>query len=186
MYILKLGGSVITDKTKECSFRKQVMDSLAKEIKKANKQIILIHGAGSFGHIQAKKYRLNEGFSREEQLHGFSVTHEMVQRLNSMVLKSLQNNSIPAVSISPHSVVKLDDHKLAKINYNVFEEYLKNQFTPVTFGDVALDKKLSFSICSGDLLAMALANYFKPEKVVFVIDEDGIYTSNPKIEKNAN
>ncbi len=185
MYILKLGGSVITDKTKECSFRKQVMDRLAKEIKKANKQIILIHGAGSFGHIQAKKYGLNEGFSREEQLHGFSVTHEMVQRLNSKVLQSLQNNGIHAVSISPHSVMKLDDHKLEKMNYNVFEEYLKNQFTPVTFGDVVLDKKLSFSICSGDLLAKALANYFKPEKVVFVIDEDGIYTSNPKSEKNA-
>ena len=185
MYILKLGGSVITDKTKECSFRKQVMDNLAKKIKKANKQIILIHGAGSFGHIQAKKYRLNEGYRREGQLHGFSVTHEMVQRLNSMVLKSLQDNAIPAVSISPHSVVKLDDHKLASMNYNVFDEYLKKKFTPVTFGDVVLDKKLSFSICSGDLLAMALTNHFKPEKVVFVIDEDGLYTSNPKINKNA-
>ena len=185
MYILKLGGSVITDKTKECSFRKQVMDNLAKKIKKANKQIILIHGAGSFGHIQAKKYKLNEGYSRPGQIHGFSVTHEMVQRLNSMVLKSLQNNGIPAVSISPHSVVKLDDHKLASMNYNVFDEYLKKKFTPVTFGDVVLDKKLSFSICSGDLLARALANHFKPVKVIFVIDEDGLYTSNPKIDKNA-
>ncbi len=184
MIILKLGGSVITDKTKEGSFRKKVMDNLSKEIKKANKQIILIHGAGSFGHIHAKKYRLNEGFSRDEQIHGFSVTHEMVQRLNSMVLKSLQNNGIPAVSISPHSAVKLDDHKLVSMDYNVFEEYLKKQFTPVTFGDVVLDKKLSFSICSGDLLAMALANYFKPEKVIFALDEDGIYTSNPKIDKN--
>lgn len=185
MYILKLGGSVITDKTKECTFRKHVMDNLAKEIKKANKKIILIHGAGSFGHIQAKKYELNEGYSRKEQLHGFSITHEMVQRLNSMVLNSLQKNDIPAVSISPHSIVKLDDHKLVEINYNVFEEYLKKQFTPVTYGDVVLDKKLSFSICSGDILAKALSNHFKPQKVIFVIDEDGIYTSNPKINKNA-
>ena len=109
----------------------------------------------------------------------------MVQRLNSLVLKSLQDNKIPAVSISPHSILKLDDHKLASINYDVFKEYLKKKFIPVTFGDVVLDKKLSFSICSGDLLAMALAKHFKPEKVVFVIDEDGIYTSNPKKDKNA-
>ena len=79
MYILKLGGSVITDKTKECSFKKQVMDNLAKNIKKADKQIILIHGAGSFGHIQAKKYRLNEGYTSEGQIHGFSITHEIVE-----------------------------------------------------------------------------------------------------------
>jgi isopentenyl phosphate kinase len=185
MIILKLGGSVITDKTKECTFRKKVMDNLAKEIKKANKKILLIHGAGSFGHIQAKKFRLNEGYSKGEQLHGFAVTHEMVQRLNTMVLKSLQDSSIPAVSISPHSVVKLENHKLAKMNYTVFEEYLEKQFTPVTYGDVVLDKKLSFSICSGDLLALALTNHFKPEKVVFVIDEDGLFTSNPKIDKKA-
>jgi isopentenyl phosphate kinase len=161
------------------------MDSLAKNIKKANKEIILIHGAGSFGHILAKKYRLNKGYIQGNQLHGFSKTHETVQRLNSMVLQSLQDNGIPAVSISPHSVVKLNDHKLMSMNYDVFEEYLKKKFTPVTFGDVVLDKKLSFSICSGDLLAMALVNHFKPKQIIFVIDEDGLYTENPKINKYA-
>ncbi len=185
MIILKIGGSVVTEKSKECTFRKKVMDNLAIKIKKANRQTIIIHGAGSFGHIQANKYRLNEGYTREEQLHGFSVTHEMVQRLNTMVLKSLQASSIPAVSISPHSVVKLENHELLEMDYNIFEEYLEKKFTPVTFGDVVLDKKLSFSICSGDLLTMALSNHFKPEKVIFIIDEDGLYTSNPKLNKNA-
>jgi len=185
MIILKLGGSVITDKSKECFFRKEIVDNLSKGIKKANKEIILIHGAGSFGHIQAKKYQLNKGYNDKGQLHGFSVTHERVQRLNTLVLKSLQDNGIPAVSISPHSVVKLDNHKLADMNYNIFEEYLENQFTPVTFGDVVLDNKLRFSICSGDLLSIALAKHFKPEKVIYVIDVDGLYTSNPKINKNA-
>ena len=185
MIILKLGGSVITDKAKEGTFREKVMDNLAKQIQKADKEIILIHGAGSFGHIQAKKYQLDKGYSRKNQLHGFSVTHEMVQRLNTLVLKSLQSAGINAVSISPHSVVKLNNHKLTEMNYNMFEEYLEKKFTPVTFGDVVLDKKLSFSICSGDLLSMELAKHFKPKKVVFVIDEDGLYTSNPKINKNA-
>ena len=30
-----------------------------------------------------------------------------------------------------------------------------------------------------------LTEHFKPEKVIFVVDEDGIYSSNPKIDKNA-
>ena len=185
MIILKLGGSVITDKSKECLFRKDIMDNLSKNIKKANKEIILIHGAGSFGHIQAKKFQLNKGYKDKKQLHGFSITHERVQKLNTMVLKSLQDNGVPAVSISPHSVLKLDNHKLADMNYKVFEEFLENQFTPVTFGDVVLDDSLKFSICSGDLLSIALAKHFKPERVIYVIDVDGLYTSNPKIDKNA-
>ena len=176
---------MITKKTKQGCFRQKIMDNLAKEIKKAKKKTILVHGAGSFGHIPAKKYRLNEGYSRQDQLRGFSLTHEMVQKLNSLVLQSLHKNDISAVSISPHSIVKLDDHKLVEMDYKIFKEYLDKGFTPVTFGDVVLDKKLGFSICSGDLLVMALAEYFKPEKVVFVIDEDGLYTANPKINKNA-
>jgi isopentenyl phosphate kinase len=67
----------------------------------------------------------------------------------------------------------------------LFADYLERKLIPVTFGDVVLDKKLGFSICSGDLLVEILAKYFKPEKVIFVIDEDGLYTSNPKIDKKA-
>jgi len=185
MLIIKIGGSVITNKTKQNSFKQKVASNLAKEIKKANKEIILVHGAGSFGHILAKKYDLNNGYIRKNQIKGFSLTHASVQRLNSLVLNCLHDNDVPAVSISPHMILKLDNHRLFDMNYKIFEDYLGNHFVPVTFGDVVLDKKLGFSICSGDLLVNVLAEYFKPEKVVFVIDEDGLYTANPKINKNA-
>jgi len=185
MIIVKLGGSVITDKSKDCSFKENVMDNLSKEIKKSNKKIMLVHGAGSFGHINAKKFKLNQGYKEINQLHGFATTLENVQRLNSMVLKSLQKNDINAISIPPHSILTLSNHKLSQVNYEFFTKYLELNFTPVTFGDVVIDEKLSFSICSGDLLVMALSKYFKPDKVIFVIDEDGIFSSNPKIDKNA-
>jgi len=185
MFIIKLGGSVITDKSKECTFKQKIMDNLSDQIKKADKEAIIIHGAGSFGHILAKKYELNQGYKRLEQIKGFSETHEKVQTLNSLVLKSLQKAGIPAVSISPHSTIKLNDHKLEKMNFQIFDEYLKQKFTPVTFGDVVLDKNLGFSICSGDILVQALAKHFKVEKVIFVLDEDGLYTSNPKMDKKA-
>jgi isopentenyl phosphate kinase len=185
MLIIKLGGSVITDKTKENTFKKDLMDKLAKEIKTAEKEVILIHGAGSFGHVLAKKYDLNQGYKNDAQLHGFSLTHATVKKLNSFVLDSLHKVGIPAVSISPHSILKLNDHKPLKLDYTMFEDYIETGFTPVTFGDVVLDEKLRFSICSGDLLVQLLAEHFKPEKVIFVIDEDGLYTSNPKSDKNA-
>jgi len=93
---------------------------------------------------------------------------------------------IPAISISPHSVLKLNDHKPLKLDYTMFEDYIETGFVPVTFGDVVLDEKLKFSICSGDLLVHLLADHFKPEKVIFVIDEDGLYTSNPRLIKTLN
>ena len=54
MYLIKLGGSIITDKSKKYTYKKEIVDRLSSELKKANKEYILVHGAGSFGHILAK------------------------------------------------------------------------------------------------------------------------------------
>jgi isopentenyl phosphate kinase len=185
MNIIKLGGSVITDKSKENCFKHETLDNLVNAIKKANKKNLIIHGAGSFGHILAKKFNLNEGHKTNDQMLGFSLTHGMVQKLNTLVLDSFQKNGISAVAIPPHSTLILDNHDPLRFDIEIFKEYLDMDFTPVTFGDVVLDKKLGFSICSGDLLMLLLAKNLKPEKVIFVIDEDGFYTSNPKKDSNA-
>jgi isopentenyl phosphate kinase len=185
MFLIKFGGSVITDKAKDCCFKQEIMDRLAAELHHAKKEVILIHGAGSFGHILAKKYRLNDGFKQKNQLEGFALTQAAVQRLNNLVLASLQNHDLPAVSIPPHAVFSLSNHRLPAVKHSVFRAYLDLGFLPVGFGDVALDSKLGFSICSGDLLMQVLATQFKPEKVIFVLDEDGLYSANPKLDKKA-
>ncbi len=185
MYVVKIGGSVITDKSKKSFFKQKVMKKLASEIKKSKKPIILVHGAGSFGHILAKQYSLNDGFQNKNQIEGFAYTHAMVQQLNSLVLKELHNAGIPAISIPPHAILRLNNHKPSNVDFEIFKIYLNQGFTPLTFGDVVLDKKIGFSICSGDLILHLLADYFKPEKVIFVMDEDGLYTTNPKIDRHA-
>jgi len=186
MFIVKFGGSVITEKAKDCCFKQDVMDDLASQVKRAGKRIILVHGAGSFGHILAKQYDLNNGFKKKNQLQGFALTHAQVQRLNNLVLASLQNHGLPAVSIPPHAVITLRNHRVSHFDTKVFKDYVKHAFLPVTFGDVALDATLGFSICSGDLLVELLAARFKPEKVIFVMDEDGLYSENPKTHPDAS
>ncbi len=180
MYLIKLGGSVITEKSSTATFRSNIMNDLASQLSRSKKDFILVHGAGSFGHVLAKKYNLNAGFSKEEQRYGFASTQRLVQTLNTHVLTSLQNQNLPAISLPPHAVLSLHDHNLESIDMSLFKMYVKNNFIPVTYGDVALDTHLGFSICSGDLLMLLLAKEFQPEKVIFVIDEDGVYTKNPK------
>jgi isopentenyl phosphate kinase len=185
MNIIKFGGSVITDKTTECCFKQDIMDRLSNELHKAKQEFILVTGAGSFGHIQAKKYSLTDGYTAPSQLLGFTLTHMMVQKLNSLVLNSLYDHDIPAVGLPPHAFLTLDKHQPRNNEFSLFDQYIKLGFTPVTYGDVVLDESLGFSICSGDLLLELLAVYYKPEKVIFVMDENGLYTSNPKTDPNA-
>ena len=185
MIIVKLGGSVITDKNKENTARKRVIKRLIQEIKKADRRIILVHGAGSFGHIHAERYHLDKGFENEEQLKGFSITHLNVRRLNRIIIDCLQRQGIPSISIPPLSVVEMSDGRLRYISTGCFVRALSLNLTPVTFGDVVFDEKRGFSICSGDMLVLGLSRYFEPERVIFVIDEDGIFDKDPKLHGNA-
>jgi len=186
MFIVKLGGSVITDKSSDAGvFKQDIMDGLAESMQKSNQEIIIVHGAGSYGHVLAKKYHLNNGFTDKNQIMGFSLTLTKVQELNTLVLKSLQKKGIAAVSISPHTTITMKNHLTDSFQSELFFKYLKKGFTPVTFGDVVLDADIGFSICSGDLLIELLVKLFHPEKVIFAIDEDGLYTSNPKKNPDA-
>jgi len=185
MYLIKLGGSVITEKSSKATFRSKVMNNLSAQLARSKKDFILVHGAGSFGHVLAKEYDLNSGYTNPTQNIGVVKTQRLVQKLNDHVLDCLHENGINAVSLPPHSLLTLNNHDISSFDMSIFHSYMKQEFIPVCYGDVVLDSKLGFSICSGDLLMLALAKEFQPEKVIFVMDEDGIYDKNPKQHPDA-
>ena len=185
MIIIKLGGSVITNKKKLCTFKRDITIRLVREIKKSNKQVIIVHGAGSFGHILAKEFNLKEGFKKKNQINAVAKVQRDVKNLNLKILNILIENGINAISIPASSTVFFNNKKIEMMNTKIFEVYLKLGFTPVIFGDVVLDSKIGFTICSGDDLMVELSKGLKPKKAIFVTDEDGIYSSNPKINKKA-
>ena len=57
IYLLKLGGSLLTDKNQPSSLREDVINRAIEQIIESNKNIVLIHGGGSFGHPIAKEYQ---------------------------------------------------------------------------------------------------------------------------------
>ena len=111
MFILKLGGSIITKKDSSSEVDFDNLRRIAKEIKKANvNDLIIVHGAGSFGHPPAKKYAIGEKFSKDEypkKRIGFCLTENEVKKLNMFVCEVLIAEGIPAVAICPSSVLKI-------------------------------------------------------------------------------
>lgn len=70
MIILKLGGSIITrkDKTKP-TLNPANLERIAQEISVAKiKKLIIIHGAGSFGHPYAQKYGIGSVIKNDREL----------------------------------------------------------------------------------------------------------------------
>ena len=71
MIILKIGGSSLTNKdSSESEVNFESLERIALEIKSSldngPKQLIIVHGAGSFGHPPAKKYKIGEAFDESE------------------------------------------------------------------------------------------------------------------------
>ena len=180
MILVKLGGSVITDKSRLRTFRKASCDRLSKELGQARAALAVVHGAGSFGHIEAKKHALHKGYKKESQIQAVASVQRDVRELNLKVLESLIDSGIRAVSVPPASAGTFSGGKLSSFSKTPFEVQLDLGLIPVSFGDVVPDRSMGFSICSGDLMMEALAKAFRPKLVVFCADVDGVFDRDPK------
>jgi len=180
MILVKLGGSVITDKSRLRTFRRAACERLARELRPARGQLAIVHGAGSFGHIQAKRHSLHEGLREESQLLAVASVQRDVRELNLRVLEALIDNGIRAVSVPPAASATFRNGRIVSFGAEVFSEVLDLGLTPVSFGDVVPDEDMGFSICSGDLVMEALARAFHPTLVLFCADVDGVFDSDPK------
>ncbi|UCF45173.1 MAG: isopentenyl phosphate kinase family protein [Candidatus Bathyarchaeota archaeon] len=184
--ILKIGGSVITDKNGELAARTEVMNRLAEEIQKANiKNLIIVHGGGSFGHPTAQKYGIKEGLKEDAQKVGFTETHHVMTVLNGLVMDALVWHNIPALSVTPSCCVVTENGRIRFFEDTILKMLLKMGFVPVLYGDTTLDEKLGFTVLSGDQIGSHLARKFNAAKIVIGVDTDGLYDSDPKVAKNA-
>ena len=184
MLLVKLGGSVLTDKARLRTPRKTAIARLTKELAGLGDDLVVVHGAGSFGHVLAKKYALN-GPASPSKAHGAAVVQRDVRTLDALVVDGLLKTGLAPVVLPPSAVLGLEDGRVDEFDAAPFRDYLREGFTPVTFGDVVRDRTRGVSVCSGDLLMLELARAFHPRSVVFAADVDGLYTADPKHAKDA-
>ncbi len=185
MIIIKLGGSIITDKTDYRKFNKDIVARLCREIKDSGQDVIIVHGAGSFGHILSKRSKLNDGFVSKDQIPAVAQVCYDTRDLSSMIIKELIDVGIPAISVPPGSAFYMEDRVLKMGDAPVIRMMVEKGLMPVMFGDVVQDKRLGFAICSGDQITELLAKMFDAERVIFVSDIDGLFDSDPKTDPDA-
>ncbi|MBI5681241.1 MAG: isopentenyl phosphate kinase family protein [Methanobacterium sp.] len=193
MIILKLGGSIITKKeAKEPTIDYENLNRIAREIASSSiDKLIIVHGAGSFGHIYAKEYEIGAEIQDEEDFKqkkmGFSITQSWVKKLNTIVCDSLRENGVLTVSIQPSSFIITKNKRIHHCNLDLINKYLDMGFVPVIYGDVVPDLDESIKICvlSGDQIIKYLGENLKPERVILGSDVDGIYNKNPKKHEDA-
>ncbi len=179
MKILKIGGSIITDKNQPMTARTEEIERVAEEIAAYPCDLILVHGAGSFGHMPAKKYGLPENFSRE----GVRVTHQSVVMLNDMVIEALTEAGADPIPVHPLSCITLKDGRINSFALAPVKEMVRDGFLPVLHGDVAMDVSRKAGIISGDQIVPYLACVLEADTVAVGSNVDGVIFQGRHLEK---
>jgi isopentenyl phosphate kinase len=187
LYLVKIGGSVITNASIERSANMAAIKRLAGEVKEGmgQRSLIVGHGSGSFAHMPAHRYRVNEGLVNGESLYGSAVTHNVAAELNRIVASSFIDSSIPAITFSPSTGAIAENGKIVSWDISAMLNYLKKGFLPLTYGDVVFDKSKGVSIAPTEEVLRHIASITKPSMVIIGTDVDGIFTSDPSKDPDA-
>ena len=161
-------------------------------------KVIVVHGAGSFGHPQAKEYGVANGGDvggNAKLKEGIEKTKTSVRKLCKLVCDQLSEQNVMTgpigsdrvAPISPYgkffTVGKKLNSNLSRGGIDEVRAAVMAGKVPVLHGDVVRDSEQGCAILSGDTLVECLTEEFKPKRVVFVSDVEGIFTSNP-LHKN--
>ena len=167
---------MITDKSKEFSYRSDVVSALSEEIASSDEKVVVVHGGGSFGHVVARQH----GITSEPKLipaGGVAQTRAAMYELNRLVCKTMMEFKLNPYPFSPFDAVSRAG-KAAVAQW--LRGLLRQNLTPVTFGDVVLSPD-GFRVLSGDLIVLELARMLQPERCIFALDVDGVYEENTRV-----
>jgi isopentenyl phosphate kinase len=174
--IIKLGGSVITDKKTAYVAKTAIIKRLAKELRVCRDSLVIAHGSGSFGHTSAAKFGGKKGY---KSLIGIAKVARDAMEINRIVMDILVKEGLPAISFRPISLILANGGKTKTNHFQVIEQALLQDLIPVVYGDVILDSKWKSTIYSGETTLNQIAVYlkkkgFKINRIIEVGETDGV------------
>jgi len=173
MILIKLGGSIITNKQKPLTPNLSAINKIASQLKKIKEPIVVVHGGGSFGHYWSVKYDMHTKPAKYNK-KGVSVVKNSMVELNKIILDSFLKHSLNPYCLPPTDFMfgnKDDQKKVREI-----AKIAKAGLVPISYGDVMWHGNNKFYILSGDKIMGMLSKILKPRLVIFVLNVDGVYS----------
>lgn len=206
LVLLKLGGSLITDKTQPYTPRLDVMEDLALQVKTAleanpSLRLVIGHGAGSFGHVPASEYRTRDGIppratplthrerdeTEDNYWKGFAEVWYQAAALNWFVMQAFHKAGVRTLSLSPASSVITSEGRVILWEMTPLQMALSAGIVPVIHGDVVFDEIRGGTILSTEDLFSHLTHALRPDRILLAGLEEGVWADFPartrKIER---
>lgn len=199
LVFLKLGGSLITDKTQPYTPKLDVIEDVALQIMTALRadpdlRLVLGHGSGSFGHVAASEYHTRDGFfprssplihrerdkTEENYWKGFAEVWYQAAALNRFVMKALRKMKIPSIALPPSANVIASDGKVSIWETTSISMALAAGLVPVVYGDVTFDEIRGGTILSTEDLFGHLVRALHPQRILLAGLEAAVWEDFPE------
>jgi isopentenyl phosphate kinase len=178
--ILKLGGSAITDKARECTPDIPTIQMVADQLRDYDLPLILIHGGGSYAHPFVARSDLGKGLHDRPQLRSISDTEFYLGQLTRIICASLLLRGKLPVPFHPMSFATFDSGKVRKLLLDPIRQALQAGLIPLLHGDLVFDESRGIGVLSGDRIASLVGNKLGASRILLGSDVDGVYSQNPK------
>src|SRR5215211_4782026 len=198
LVFLKLGGSLITDKTQPYTPRLDIIEDVALQISTAlqdypDLRLVIGHGSGSFGHVAASEYHTRDGLlprasplihrerdqTEENYWKGFAEVWYQASALNRLVMKALNKTNVPSVALPPSANIIASDGQVSIWETTAIRMALAARLVPVIYGDVAFDEVRGGTILSTEDLFGFLARALNPERILLAGIEAAVWGDFP-------
>ena len=192
--VLKLGGSVVTEKAVPETVDEGALETAAEALgADPPGSLVVVHGGGSFGHHHAEAHAVSARAGTTDPA-AVAAIHAAMGELNAAVVDALQSRGLPAVPVRPLSAAikqpsddyadnagtareAADEHTHwpatpengaadgVGLAITPVQALLAEGFVPVLHGDVVATRGHGCTIASGDALVAALSTALSPVRV---------------------
>ncbi len=183
--LVKLGGSILTDKSRERVFRRAVAKRLLAEVAKSGVPAVVLHGAGGYGHPPAARHRLGRQRVGAEARAGVSETLAGVQLLMAEVTAVAVGAGLRPIPVPVHLHCTSEGDALLGLPVQRIVTLLEEGYTPILAGTLVRDADLGWRVVSADELLEVLASEMDPRLAVYATDVDGVFSADPSLDPDA-
>jgi isopentenyl phosphate kinase len=180
--VIKVGGSLITDKTRQGSVREEDIDRIAavigRNLAAISAQVIIILGGGSVGHFAAKQLAVDQGVPHCE-LAGLHRMAGAMYALKNRFAESLAKRDIAALALQETSYIVARADGGITLHDMALRHVLALRMVPIASGGLVFDEARGVRPLNGDLIPLALdPAVFKIRRVVMLTDVPGVVGSD--------
>lgn len=188
--LIKLGGSLITDKRVARAFRADATSMIARQIAEVwqadpGLRLVIGHGSGSFGHYEAAKHQTASGVDSADQWRGFVQVAEAATSLSQLVLLELLRQGLPALRFQASSMITASDGQIAQMPTSLIAQALQVNLIPLVHGDVALDNCMGGAIISTERIFVHLVHQLVPplsvSRIILLGEVDGVMDADGRV-----